>query len=875
MSQHPSGTVTFLFTDIEGSTRLAQAHREQWEALRGRHGAVLREAMQAHDGYIFEVVGDAFCAAFHTGIDALRAAIDAQRVLQAEAWDPAPIRVRMGLLTGTAHPTSEGLYRGYTSLARAQRLMSCAHGGQVLVSLPTEQLVRAELPPDLFLRDMGERRLKDLVLPERIFQVVAPDIQSDFPPIRTLDAYRHNLPMQMTSFIGRQQDLAEVGKAVRSHRLVTLTGPAGSGKTRLALQVSADLLDDFADGAWFVTLETLRDPEQISVTIASVLGLREEHRRSTPALLQDHLREKTMLLLLDNCEHLVGACAELVGALLEKAPRLKVLATSRQALGVSGEAAWPLHSLSFPADWDLPADELLHRYESIQLFKERATLVQPHFVLDEANAPAIAQICARLDGSPLAIELAAARVRAFSPGQIESRLDDRFNLLTGGSRSAMPRHQTLRAAIDWSYSLLSSAEQDLLQRLSVFEGGWSLEAAEAMAARGEPVLDGPLELLSSLVDKSLVTHDHQHERYSLLESIKQYAQHELAVAGRIQSRLALHHEYFSELVEQMQRQRSMNAQRAGWPRPLQPEVDNLRLALREWINNGEAERAQRMAGALGLFWGENTTWAEGLDWLLRAQSLTGASSPVARGRTLLGLGMVHWARGDLGTAKQNALEGLAIHRELGDGLNIARCLNIAALATTGTGEWEEAGRHLQELLTLARQAADAEMIQRGAGTLGYLRHQEGDYAAAEQLYRESLALAQETGEERGEAMETSNLAILAFDRRNWVEARKLHQKAVALWRRIGAPWWLAMSLSGFADLLMEEGQAISSAKLQGFVQARCEEIGAKLQRLELRAFEKTAAALRRELGEDVYERCLQEGRKLTQEQAIGLTEEQD
>ncbi|HSR31151.1 MAG TPA: adenylate/guanylate cyclase domain-containing protein, partial [Anaerolineae bacterium] len=554
MTQPPSGTVTFLFTDIEGSTRLAQQHRDHWEALRARHDAILHQAMQAHNGQVFEIIGDAFSVAFHTAIDALNASIDAQRALAGEAWHPAPIKVRMGIHTGTAQPSGSGGYKGYSSLARTQRLMSAGHGGQVLVSMTTEQLLREGSPDEVTLRDMGEKRLKDLVLPERIYQVVIPDLPADFPPLKTLDAYRNNLPLQMTSFIGRAKEMAEVTQAVHKHRLVTLTGPGGSGKTRLALQVAADLLDKFPDGVWFVGVGPLSDPGLVAQTVLSALGAREQPGRSALQSVLDHVRERTMLLVLDNCEHLLPACAEAVQALLSDARALKIIATSREALKLDGELTWSIPAMAQPDPERLPALDQLSQYEAVQLFIERAALVQPSFAVSKENAPAIAQICFHLDGIPLAIELAAARMRALSPGQVSARLDDRFQLLTGGKRGALPQHQTLRLAIDWSYNLLSPVEQEMLQRLSIFAGGWSLEAAEALATRLDPALGDWLDLQSNLVDKSLVAHNVDTERYSMLESVQHYALKKLEAGGRLHACRSVHQLYFLEMAEYVDRE---------------------------------------------------------------------------------------------------------------------------------------------------------------------------------------------------------------------------------------------------------------------------------------------------------------------------------
>ena len=466
MDMLPSGTVTFLFTDIEGSTKLAQEHPDEMPALLERHHEILNQAIEAHNGYVFQIIGDEFCAAFHSASDALKAASEAQQALQNELWSPAPIKVRMGIHTGAAQLTDEKLYSGYATLALTQRIMSTGHGGQVLISGTTRELVRDSLPANAELIDLGEKRLKDLLRPEHLYQLNISGLTTTFPPLKTLDTFPNNLPVHLTSFIGRENEIAEVKEAligaplpegegagrrtervevVRGHRLVTLTGSGGTGKTRLSLQVAAELLEKFDHGVWFVELAPLTDPELIPQTILSAIGIKEQPGKPPLELLKEYLHERKILLVLDNCEHLISASAHVVNTLLRAAPEIKVLASSREALGVKGEASYPVLSLSLPDIKNPPVIEKLSKYDAVRLFIDRALLVAPHFVLDNDNASRVAQICHRLDGIPLAIELAAARVKVLSVEQISKRLDDRFRLLVGGARTALPRQQTLRA----------------------------------------------------------------------------------------------------------------------------------------------------------------------------------------------------------------------------------------------------------------------------------------------------------------------------------------------------------------------------------------------------------------------------------------------
>jgi len=479
MADLPSGTVTFLFTDIEGSTQLWEQHPQAMPSALARHDAILREATAAHGGVVFRTVGDAFCTAFASAPAALRAALDAQRALHHQDWGAVgPIRVRIALHTG-AVAIRDAEYQGQP-LNRIARLLSAGHGGQVLLSAATQELARDLLPPDAELRDMGVHRLKDLTHPEQIFQLVAPGLPADFPPLKTLDRRPHNLPAQPTALIGREQAIATVCSLLRRAdvRLVTLTGPGGTGKTRLALQTAAELLEQFGDGVWFVNLAPISDPDLVATTIAQVLGAREHDNRPLLEQLKAYLREKRLVLLLDNFEQ-VAEAAPLVSELLAAAPGLKALATSRMPLHLSGEHEIAVAPLALPPS-ERSNVQTLTQYEAVRLFIERAQAVKADFAVTNANAPAVAEICERLDGLPLAIELAAARVKLFPPQALLARLSSRLQLLTGGARDLPERQQTIRNTIDWSYQLLGEDEKRLFSRLGVFVGGWTPEAAETV-----------------------------------------------------------------------------------------------------------------------------------------------------------------------------------------------------------------------------------------------------------------------------------------------------------------------------------------------------------------------------------------------------------
>src|SRR5581483_10883580 len=526
MAQPPTGTITFLFTDIEGSSQLWERHPEAMRLALAKHDTILREACETRGGFVFKTIGDAFCVAFDTAHTAFIAALEAQRLLNGESWDQTgPLKVRMALHTGPAEHRDRDYFG--PALNRVSRLLAAAHGGQTLLSLPTEELVRDQLPDGVRLRDLGERRLRDLTRPERIYQLVADDLPSEFPSLRSLESVPNNLPAQLTTFVGREREMAEVKRLLNATHLLTLTGAGGTGKTRLSLQVAADVLEQFPDGVWLVEFATIDDPALVPELVAAALNVRQEPDQSLVITLTNFLRAKNVLLILDNCEHVVTACARLAETLLRASSNLRILASSREPLAIAGETAWPLPALSLPEEYwrnirgGDDAIERLAQFESVRLFIDRARAARPAFILTNENVITVAQICSRLDGIPLAIELAAARVKVLSLSQIAERLDDRFRLLTSGSRTALPRQQTLRALIDWSYDLLSESERKLLQRLSVFARGRTLEAIEAVCS-GEGIEDFEIvDLLTQLVDKSLVSVEKspgKEARYYITES---------------------------------------------------------------------------------------------------------------------------------------------------------------------------------------------------------------------------------------------------------------------------------------------------------------------------------------------------------------------
>ena len=633
MTELPTGTVTFLFTDIEGSTRLAQELGDGWPPLLERHRQIARAAWAEQEGVEIGTEGDSFFVVFGSAPQAVAAAVAVQRGLAAEAWPAnAVIRVRMGLHSG------EGLISGgsYVGLDvhRAARIANAGHGGQVLLSATTHALVEGSLPDGVSLREMGEHRLKDLSRPERIWDLVISGVPSEFPPLRTLNAVPNNLPTQLTSFLGRQREIAEASQLLIDGRLLTLTGPGGTGKTRLSLQIAADATDRFPDGIYFVPLGTISQSDLVLPTIAQALGLVDPGTHALDRL-ADHIGGKSILLVLDNFEQ-VNDAAPQIAELLVRARQISILVTSRSPLRVSGEREYPVPPLGVPDPTHLPDLDILSTYESVALFIERAMAVRPDFAVNSANAPAVAEICVRLDGLPLAIELAAARVRVLSPQAIMERLGDRLKLLSGGSRDLPERQQTLRGAIAWSHDLLDEADQRVFARFSVFAGGATLGAIEQVAF--DPGEDSDaLDAIASLVDKSLVRQESEPDgepRFRMLGTIREFATEKLGERGEAEELASRHAAWVLALVEAGAASVFGPDQKAILDR-YEREHDNIRAALSRAIAGGQAEMAMRIFAACWRFWQMRGYLAEAREQAERVLALPGTTDhPEARGAAL-------------------------------------------------------------------------------------------------------------------------------------------------------------------------------------------------------------------------------------------------
>ena len=912
MASPPTGTVTFLFTDIEGSTKLWEDDAPAMQAALVRHDEILKGALEERDGYVFKTGGDAFCCAFPTAPEALDAAIETQRRLLSEAWkESGPIRVRMALHTGAAEER-DGDYFG-PPLNRVARLLSAAHGGQVLLSAAAQEIARDQLPAGAALMDLGERRLKDLFRPERVFQLLAAGLPSEFPPLRTLEAYRNNLPLQPTPLIGREKEVAHVCHLLRGDetRLLTLTGPGGTGKTRLALQAAADLLEDFSDGTFFVPLATLTEAELFSSAVAETLGVRETAEQPLDETLKDYLSERRLLLVLDNFEQVLEA-APAVTELLAVAPGLKVLATSRAPLGLYGEHEFPVPPLTMPDLKDPAPMERLTQYEAVRLFVERAQAVRSDFAITNESAPAVAEICVRLDGLPLAIELAAARIKMLPPKAMLQRLSSRLNLLTGGARDLPERQRTLRATIEWSYALLNEREQLLYARLAVFSGGRTLEAIEAICdAEGDlpvEVFDG----VSSLLDKSLLRQEEGpggEPRFVMLETVHEFAREKLqesAEAGEIKR---THAEYFLTLAEEAYPELK-GANQLEWLERLEAEHDNMRAALSWALERKEAEVALRLGGAqwwLGIVRGYHS---EGRRSLQEALAIEVRGSPEVRAMALAGIGRLAVDQGDLDRAQEACEEGLELLANEARETSEAKLWLLERLGWVAWAreEHEQATQLFEESLALSQQMSDTYWHATSLSNLALATHSLGDYEKATELYEQSMHLFREQGDKRRLATCLNNLAMVMCSQGDLRRAAKLIEESVALLRELGARvdvsiglcnlGWIALlredigraadiykeslslswdtglnpvvqsTLEGFACLAGAKGEAERTARLWGAAQALHETKDIPRDIDFLAAADARISAVRLSMEEEAWEEAWHKGRVMTLDEAV-------
>jgi predicted ATPase/class 3 adenylate cyclase len=806
MSQ-PSGTVTFLFTDIQGSTRLWEQFPQSMGGALARHDEILHEAIAAEDGYVFKTVGDAFCAAFHTAPNALTAALNAQIALSGESWpEGIHVAVRMALHSGAAEVRNSDYFG--QPLNRVARLLSIGHGGQVLLSAAAQQLCRDELPSESSLISLGDHRLRDLGRAEHVYQLVHILLADSFPKLKSLEEHPGNLPEQLTSFVGRTRELGELQRHLAENRSVTLTGAGGCGKTRLSLQLAADALDTFEEGAWLVELAPITNPEIVPQTVARVVGAKEEPGKPILESLAGYLRERKILLILDNCEHLLDACAGLAEAVLRRCPDVKILATSREALGVPGEINYRVPSLSAPDPRLIASPASLSPFESVRLFIDRALSHLPAFAVSNENAPALASVCHRLDGIPLAIELAAARVRSMSVEEIDRRLDHRFSLLTGGARTHLPRQQTLRSLIDWSYDLLSEPEQTLLSHLSIFRGGWTLEAAERVCALGDIQQFDVVDLLIALVDKSLVVTEERKgsTRYRLLETVREYASERLAEAS--QELLAAQHlAYFLSLA--VQREPDFRGpKQQEWVAQLDLDSDNCRAALRWSLTEGrDVQSGLHLAASIWRYWYMRGYLREGLGWLSEAETSRAADLPAeVRAKALNGAGVMAWVKGDLPLAQRMHERALEMNRQVGDRRATAISLNNLGLVRFDYADFEGAASLYGQAVVIMRELGDLYGVASILNAQGNAAFYLGQLEEACALMEESIEIKKQIGDRHGIAMSLTNLSLAVRELGRLEPARSLLMEANAIYDEMDDRSGFLACLEAVGYLAIDDGE---------------------------------------------------------------------
>ncbi|HKJ39771.1 MAG TPA: adenylate/guanylate cyclase domain-containing protein [Anaerolineales bacterium] len=915
MNSLPTGTVTFLFTDIESSTKLWEKYPEEMKSALAKHDSILKEAIESNHGHIIKTTGDGVHAVFATAIDSVNATIQAQRELHSSFTihnSSLPLKVRMGMHTGEAE-LRDGDYYGST-LNRAARIMSIGHGGQILLSETTLQIAREHFPQETSQLDLGEHNLKGLKHAEHVYQLSVPDLKQEFPPLNSLTHATDNLPTQLTSFIGRERELAETKEKLAGARLLTLIGPGGTGKTRLSIQLGTQSLATFKDGVWLVEFAPISDPSLVMQTIASALDVRETPGVPLKVLVHDYLREKHLLLILDNCEHLVEASAKIADEFLHIAPNIKIIASSREALGINGETVYRVPSLSLP-NQDQATKESVLECESAQLFVERASASNPKFQLTDENASAVAQICSRLDGIPLAIELSASRITVFSPEQIAKRLDDRFKLLTGGSRTALPRQQTLRALIDWSYDLLSEDERALLRRLSVFAGGWTFEAAETICNNVDV-----FEHLPQLINKSLVTVNDEGDesRYFLLQTIRQYARDKLLDNGEGEGTRNRHLAYFLEMVEIVQPFAALKGRETEWISRLQTEFDNIRTAVEWGLSNDPFATARIMYALTYLmvmtnYAGETHRWGElTLKVIDNLGKDLSEEEQLHRARLLVSMMIMSFVMGDNEASRKEGWEAYPVLKNSSDDKRtFALSLGFLCGASVMTGHKEEAIEVFEEARALAEELGDkyiigtvlsagsrveifakgdfakaieyhtkaSELLKEhgnnwsygitmfGFGNL-YLAHKE--FEKSREKYKIAMQAMQKLGSNRNVVMIKSDLAhILRYEGKH-AEALAAYRETIKDWQRMGHRAAIAHQLECMAFIAKALEHSERAVRLFGAAEVLRHNIGIDMTAQERKEYEEEIADLKANMGEKEFASHWAEGRSLTMEKAIKL-----
>ncbi len=866
----PSGTLTFMISDIEQSTQAWDRHPAAMRGALELHDAIFEQSVARNGGRLVELgrEGDSILAVFTRASEAVAAALDAQLELNRTEWPvESEVRVRIALHTGEAE-MRDGHYVG-SALYRCARLLATGHGGQTILSAPTHDLVIDSLPDSVTLQDLGVHRLKDLSRPERVYQLVHPLLQAEFPSLRSLDVKLTNLPVELTSFLGREAELSELKQLVDKSRLVTISGAGGLGKTRIALHLAAELIDDHPDGVWLIELAALSDPSLVVQAVAKAVGVREVPGTALLSSLIAHLQPRNSLIVLDNCEHLIEECALVSDRMLAGCPNLTVLATSRERLGAFGELLWRLAPLSLPPTTSKKAPlEAPLESEAVRLFIDRAWPSQPGPGLDQHGSATILQICRRLDGIPLAIELAAARAKVMTLDELLERLDDRFRLLTGGGRTARARQQTLRATVDWSYQLLDRDERTLFRRLSVFAGGFTIADVEAVCP-GDGVEGGAIiELLGRLIDKSLtmpVGGNDQRAPMRMLETLQQYSRERLVESGEAGLYLQRHARYFAQLAESTKELQDSREHSSRLDR-VEDVHDNLRAAL-DWSQNDSAELNFRLVTALVGFWDARGYLSEGREWLEKALAGWPAESEL-RAEALGAAGWMAHRLGDFERADAHLQDSIRLARATQRPDILARSLRNLALVRLVRGHSEGAGPLVREAIGIARDLNDRKGTAGALLVMALVAYFEGDHDSALIHGEESLALHRDLGDVKVAAFLLACLALLAIDHHDEAKARGNLRESLEISSQLHEKVDVAFVLESCAMLAASGSNPIRAFRLAGAAASVRETVGAPAAPRWNAMVETGLQHVRAAVGADVAETAWAEGHALSLEMAI-------
>lgn len=828
MTRLPTGTVTLFFTDLRGSTDLLRELGNRYASVLAEFRGLLRRVIEAHQGSEVDTQGDALFAVFPRAKDGVRAAVATVRAMVQHPWpEGAQVLARIGLHTGEPVVAETG-YVGL-DVHRAARICAAAHGGQIVLSQTAYDLVVDDPPDGITLIDLGEHQLKDFDRPQRLYRIAAPDLPADFPPLRTLEGPRARLPQPLTNFIGRERTIASLIDAFDTSRLVTLTGIGGAGKTRLAIQLAGELADRFPDGIWFVELGSLADPALVPQMVAETLGIREQPGRPLRTTLVDAFRHKRSLIALDNCEHLIAACGALVVELLQGCLWLTVLATSRHALDVEGELVYPVPPLAMPEPSPSLSAHSAAEYEAVQLFVERARSVAPSFSLSDRNVGTVAELCRRLDGMPLAIELAAARLKVLSVEQILDRLSQRFRLLTADRRDRPPRHQTLRATMDWSFQLLTDQEQRLLRRLSVFAGGFALDAAEQVTAGAGIESSEVLDLLAELVDKSLVMvepHDGS-QRYRLLETIREYSLERLGGAGEEAALRDRHRDWYISFA--LQADAEVHGHHApSWLERLDTDHDNLRAALAWCQERTDPTAGLRLAAALGWFWYLRGYPGEGRMWLARFLPAADDAGIFDRAKALNRAGILAWSQSDYVEAIRFLQAALQLLDQVSAPIETSLALNILGnIAYQPHGDYAQARGLFEQASATSKEAGDQWGMAFSLHNLGRVLWRQGIYDRAAALLEESRRAFEAVGDRLGMAWALHSLGLVARSQGELDQAETNHMESLELFRELNEKAHYAVGVNSLGALARLRGDYARALALSEESTALFRELGDK------------------------------------------------